>query len=47
MNRAEPEITAEQEPGRELELDIRPPTFQGVKAAISSLKNDKALRSFC
>ena len=42
MNRPEPEITAEPEPGRELELDIRPPTFQEVKAAITSLKNDKA-----
>ena len=42
LNRPEPEITAEPEPGRELELDIRPPTFQEVKAAITSLKNDKA-----
>ncbi len=42
MNRPEPEITAEPELGRELELDIRPPTFQEVKAAITSLKNDKA-----
>ena len=42
LNRPEPEITAEPEPGHELELDIRPPTFQEVKAAISCLKNDKA-----
>ncbi len=42
LNRPEPEITAEPEPGRELELDIRQPTFQEVKAAITSLKNDKA-----
>ncbi len=42
LNRPEPEITAEPKPGCELELDIRPPTFQEVKAAIISLKNDKA-----
>ena len=41
MNRPEPEITAEPEPGRDLELAITPPTFQEVKAAITSLKNDK------
>ncbi len=35
-NRHEPEITAEQEPWRALELDIRPPTLKEVKAAISS-----------
>ncbi len=42
LNRPEPEITAEPEPGCELDLDIRPPTFQEVKTAITSLKNDKA-----
>ncbi len=42
MNRPEPEITIDPEPGRKLEWDIRPPTFQEVKATISSLKKDKA-----
>ena len=35
-NRPEPEITAEPEQWRALELDIRPPTLKEVKAAISS-----------
>ena len=35
LNRLEPKITAEPEPGYELE-------YQVVKAAISSLRNDKA-----
>ena len=35
LNRLEPKITAEPEPGCELE-------YQVVKAAISSLRNDKA-----
>jgi hypothetical protein len=42
LNRPEPEITAEPEPGHEIDIDIRPPTIQEVKAAIHSLKNDKA-----
>ncbi len=42
INRPEPEITAEPEPGRKLELAITLPTFQEVKSAITSLKNDKA-----
>ncbi len=41
LNRLKPEITAEPEPGRKLELDIAPPTFNEVKADITSLKNDK------
>ena len=41
LNRPKPEIIAEPEQGCEVELDIRPPTFQKVKAAIYSLKNDK------
>ena len=41
MNTPKPEIIAEPEHGCEVELDIRPPTFQKVKAAIYSLKNDK------
>ncbi len=40
LSRPKLEITAKPETGRELELDIRPPTFQKVKA--TSLKNAKA-----
>ena len=40
LNRRELEIIVETEQGRELELDIRQPTFQEVKAAITSLKNE-------
>ena len=40
LSRPELEITAEPETGRGLELDVRPLTFQKVKA--TSLKNTKA-----
>ena len=30
LNRPEPEITAEPEPGHEIDIDIRPPTIQEV-----------------
>ncbi len=42
LNRPEPEVTAETEPGHEIDIDIRPPTIQEVKATIHSLKNNKA-----
>ena len=33
-NRPEPEIAAEPEPGQEIDIDIRPPSIQEVKAKV-------------